>query len=280
MNKASVDFGLTGVKICWIDSRGAEMHLSTHEVRRESLVSVLQHLGVKDICVAGNGERHGFEVFRHHAWPGDPIQAERRLQAYGARRLLVCEARPPETKHVVVGVGTGMSITFVNGDGMDFPVGSPYGAGAIDGLLEMLDIASGEAIDGALEGKDEIPSYDLPLGEAAPSLRDTPYAHWIAASFVKAARETNDHPMTKLVRSAKSVIQHLATDLASRLLAFEWVPQFQGTRDVIVVGTLPHRSRYVRAVLETTLRKIGKHPLFPQHADYALAVGAYHSIDP
>ncbi|MFA5853602.1 MAG: hypothetical protein WC866_00810 [Patescibacteria group bacterium] len=280
MKKAGVDCGLTCDKIYWIDERGAECFLSSRVVRQSSLVSVLEHLGVRDICIAGNGSREAFEKFRHHVWPGDPIQAELRLQARGAQHQMICATKPLETKHIVVGIGTGMSFTVVNGEGYDFPVGSPYSAGSIDGLLEMLDIASGEAIDGLLEGKEHIPSYDLMLGEAVPSLRGTPYEQWVAASFAKAARETTDDPITKLIRGAKSVIQHLATDLASRLLLFERIPEFRGIRDVVIVGTMPHKSNYVRATLEAMLRKIGKTPYFPPNADYALAIGAYHAINP
>lgn len=279
MRKAGVDFGLTAVKIHWIDDKGEDNYLSTREVSRQGLASVLRHVGVKDLCVAGNGERVGFEEFRHHEWPGDPIHAELRLQAMGARHLLVSHSIVPETKHVVIGIGTGMSFTFVNGGGFHFPVGSPYGAGSIDGLLSLIGLPATDGLDALLDGTDEIPSFDLPLGEAVPSLKETRYNDWIAASFVK-ARALDDTPDVRRIRAAKSVVQHLATDLASRLLIFDNIWECRGTREVILVGTLPHKSRYVRSVLNTTLRKIGKQPWFHNRGGYALAVGAYHSIDP
>lgn len=280
MKKAGVDFGLSNVKIFWVDDRGLDCYLSTPRVSRAGLVSVLCHLGIKHLCVAGNGPRDGFEGFHQHAWPDDPIRAELRLQANGARHLMLCAARPLETKHIVVGIGTGMSITVVNGEGFDFPVGSAYGAGSIDGLLALLGLESGAAIDRLLEEKEEIPSFDLSLGEAAPALKGTPYEHWIAASFVNAARGPREEPALRAVRGAKSIIQHLATDLASRLLLFERIPEFRGAREVVIVGMMPHTSRFIRKTLEATLRKIGKTPIFPPRADYALAVGCYHMIQP
>lgn len=280
MKKAGVDFGLSITKLYWVDDRGANCYLSSRDVSNSSLISVLHHLGIKDLCAAGHGPRSGFERFDQHAWPDDPIRAELRLQAIGARHQMLCAARPLETKHIVVGVGTGMSFTVVNGEGFDFPVGSAYGAGSIDGLFAMLGLESGAAIDKLLEGTEDLPSFDLPLGQAVPTLKSTPYEHWIASSFVEAAHVPRTESAASIVRSAKSVIQHLATDLASRLLLFERIPEFRGARDVVIVGTMPHKSRSVRRAIETTLRKIGKNPVFPPHADYALAVGCYHAINP
>ena len=95
MKKAGIDFGLTNVKAFWInskkDEKEEEMFLSTADVSRKSLASVLAHSGVTDLCVNGNGQTHGFEDFRHHRLekpPLSPLEAEIHIQAAGARRLL------------------------------------------------------------------------------------------------------------------------------------------------------------------------------------------------
>ncbi len=276
MKKAGVDFGLTSTKVYWINDKGEDLYLSSRDVSRSSLVSVLRHSGVTDICVGGNGPTDGFEGFRLHRLSGDPIKNEKLTQAKGAHHLLLVEARPPETKHIVISIGTGTSYVAVNGEGYDYPIGSTFGAGSVDGLLAALGIGTAADIDRLLGGTRA--SYDLMVSDAVPALRGTPYDHWIASSYAKAARRAEGETFDPL-KFARSVINQLAADLYCRLALFEETP-YRGSRDVIVLGTLPRRSRVVRELIEATIRLLGKTPIFPKRGEYALAVGAFNAINP
>ncbi len=276
MKKAGVDFGLTSTKIYWINDKGEDLYLSSREISRSSLVSVLRHSGVTDVCIGGNGPTEGFERFRLHRLSGDPIKNEKLTQAKGARHLLLVEARPPETKHIVVSIGTGTSYVAVNGEGYDLPIGSTFGAGSIDGLLTALQLGTAADLDKLLGANGA--SYDLMVSDAVPALRGTPYDHWIAASYAKAARRAEGEAFDPL-KFAKSALNQLAADVYCRLALFEETP-YRGSRDVVVLGALPHRSHVVRELIETTIRLLGKTPIFPKRGEYALAVGAFQAINP
>ncbi len=277
--KAGVDFGLTHVKACWRKPDGETMYLSTADVSRTSLVSVLQHEGVTDLSVGGNGSRTGFEDFQHHMMPGNPLETEIRMQARGAKHLLTVEVRPPETKHVVISIGTGTSFAVVNGAGIDFPVGSAFGAGSIEGLLVLQGIRSAADIDRLLIGAGNT-SLDLRIKDAIPALKESRYADWIACSFGLATRQSFADERELRVRFARSCVNALAADIACRLMLFDQIPDYRGARDVIFLGTLPQRSRVVRETLQATTLKLRKTPIFPTHGAYALAAGAYHTVDP
>lgn len=285
MRKAGIDFGLTNVKAHWINDKGEEMFLSTAEVSRASLASALAHSGITDMCAAGNGPRNGFEIFRQHQPPGDPLTAEIRTQAEGARRLLETAGRAVPDRHHVVSVGTGVSYALRMASDRLVPLlGSAFGAGTADGLLAAAGIASGQRIDALLASEPDGASFDLMLAEAIPSLRGTPFEAYTAAHFAKAARagEIDQAAFDRLY--ASSVVNALVVDVARSLLLHDRNPACRlvpdsAVADVLVLGMLPARSRVVRRRLEAALRMIGKNPIFPDRAEYALSVGAYHAID-
>lgn len=285
MRKAGIDFGLTNVKAHWRNADGEDMFLSTAEVSRASLVSVLALSGVTDLCAAGNGLREGFEAFRQRQPPGDPLTAEIRTQAEGARRLLEAAGRPVPDRHHVVSVGTGVSYALrMAADRLVPLLGSAFGAGMVDGLLAAVGIASGPRIDALLADAPDSVSFDLMLSEAVPASRGTPFEAYTAAHFAKAvhARDTDRTAFDRLY--ASSAVNALVVDIARSLLLHDRNPACRlvpdsAVADVLVLGMLPARSRVVRRRIDAALRMIGKVPIFPDRAEYALAVGAYHAID-
>lgn len=279
--KAGVDFGLSAVKIYFKNAAGEEIFLSSNEVSRKSLVSVLAHSGVTDLCVAGNGPSDGFEQFVTHRVNGDPLAREKCSQARGAILLAtrdLTEGWLWSVKRMIVSIGTGTSYVVEDTDSGQylFPIGNANGAGTIDGKLASFGFSSGPAIDEIFAGGFE--SFDLTLGEVIPSTRGTPLEHFTASHFAKAARNPPRDQGRCDKLAAGSAINELVVAVARDLMIFERVPEWYGARDVIVVGTLPCRSKTVRVLLELALRMTGKNPIFPANGQYALAVGSYHDI--
>ena len=291
MLKAGIDFGLTHVKAHWISPSGERNFLSTMDgFDRRGLANELRHrYGIDVLCAAGNGPTDGFDWFPQHRAQGNPIHAEISVQAEGAARLLRDQRLPVAPRFMAVSVGTGVSYALRDEDGACAPLlGSPIGAGTVDGLLTSMGIASGPGIDELLDGEAAPPTFDLTLADVVPALKGTPHEAFIASHFAKAAsnRPLLDHEIR--ARFAASAINMLVVDVARTLLLHDRNPDCRMSldgfvlpvRDVVVVGTMPSRSRYVRRSLESVLRLIGKEPAFPERAEYALAVGAYHAITP
>ena len=297
MKKAGIDFGLTHVKAFWInskkDEKEEEMFLSTADVSRNSLASVLAHSGVTDLCVNGNGQTHGFEDFRHHRLEKPRLsllEAEIHIQAAGARRLLQQQLLFPEM-YYLISIGTGTSYTLCNQRLYASLLGSAIGAGTVDGLLALAGVASGPHIDALLGDKlvkGDFSSFDLMLVEAIPSLKGTLHEQHAASHLAKVPQELSRLGVKNIAeRVCMSAVNMLVTDVACRILLHDKNPQCRyfldpvwlSITDVVILGTMPHLSKNVRLILEVALRSIGKNPIFPDHGEYALAVGAYHSID-
>jgi len=281
MRKAGIDFGLTHVKAHWIEPTGQRRYLSTMDgFDRRSLSNELWHrFRIDALSAAGNGPTDGFERFAHHRPEGDPLSLEISTQAAGAARLLEEAGVAVAGKHLIVAVGTGTSYALQDGGACLPLLGSAVGAGTVDGLLASMGMPSGPGIDEALDAEAAPPHFDLMLAEAVPSLKGTPYEAFVASHFAKAARDAPADQAACDLRFAASAVNLLLVDVARSLLLFGNDPLCSGATDVVVLGTMPTRSRVVRRFLEQYLRMIGKNPIFPPHAEYALAVGAYHASD-
>ena len=134
--------------------------------------------------------------------------------------------------------------------------------------------------------KGDFSSFDLMLVETIPSVKGTPLEHYAASHLAKVPCNFR---MTQQDRErlCMSAVNMLVTDVVCRILLHDKNPQCRyfldpvwlSITDVVILGTMPHLSKNVRLILEVALRSIGKNPIFPDHGEYALAVGAYHSIN-
>ncbi len=295
--KAGIDFGLTNVKAYWVNKKGdgeEEMFLSTAEVSRSSLASVLAHSGVTNLCAAGNGLEHGFKNFRQERLAGSLFETEICTQAVGARHLLERQPSHPVlgNKYYLVSIGTGTSYTTCDNDSYCTSLlGSAIGAGTVDGILALAGLKSGLYIDRLLGdklAKGDLNSLDLMLVEAIPEVKGTMLDRYVASHLAKAPHHFQMGVGESAERLCMSAVSMLVTDVVCRLLLHDKNPacrQFldpveMPIIDTVILGTMPHRSKAVRMLLEIALRSIGKNPIFPEHGEYALAVGAYHSINP
>ncbi len=291
VKKAGIDFGLTNIKIYFQDGAGNDIFHSSADLQRDALALTLKHFGVTDLCVAGNGPTDGFEGFRQHRVDGHPLIAELVTQAKGAQCLLQQQKFPIPPSHYLVSIGTGTSYMTCDDAGNYLPLlGSAIGAGTVDGLLALRwgrGLHIDELVYSKLIEKANLSSFDLMLVDVIPAVKGTPLEHYAASHLAQvpthgigiSAREHAE-------RLCLSAINMLVTDVVRSLLLHDKNPQcrhfldlvWMSIIDVVILGTMPHRSKSVRMLLEQALRSIGKNPIFPEHGEYALAVGAYNII--
>jgi len=272
--KAGVDFGLTLVKACWIGADGVMMYVSTADLSRGELVTALVADGITDLCVGGCGSREGFERFRHHHLVNNnPMTDEVALQSNGAIHLLRESNVAISRRHLIVSIGTGTSFTLRDDEDFTPLLGSATGAGTVDALMRSWGWLRGAAsIDGVIGEKFQ--TFDIMLGDVIRDFAGTPF---VASSFGLVAREWQCGPDC-FRRLAASAVSLLITAVGDKLMQIGEKPGCEGITDVIILGTLPTRSRVVREQLEKMLAAFGKTLIFPPHGEYALAVGAYHDI--
>ncbi len=289
MKKAGIGFGLTNIKAFWLEDDGQEVLVSTAEYSRESLIGALMSCGITDLCVAGNGLTHGFSQWQHHRIKSDPLTAEISTQSNGALHLLNKENIQLSPRHMVVSIGTGTSYTLRDGNNLTSLLGSSIGAGTVSGLLATWGLESGAAIDTLLS--DNFQSFDLMLVDVLPKIKGTPLESFVASSFALATarmfmerqggvRGWVGSSDERYRRAAASAVNLLVVDVVRSLLLHDKNPECAGVKDVVVLGTMPNRSLVVGGLLKRLLTMIGKNPIFPRDGEYALAVGAYHDINP
>ena len=165
---------------------------------------------------------------------------------------------------IVVSMGTGTSIVSARGDKVEHIIGSGVGGGTLQGLAErMLNMRDFETISD-LADKGDLGMVDLTIGDittaAIPGL--TPDA--TASNFGK---------LEDLVRSediaagiVNLVFQSVGT--ASVLAA-----RLKGLDQIVITGKLSQMP-LGKAILEGFSRLYGVSFLFPEHAEFATAVGA------
>lgn len=292
MKKAGIDFGLTHVKAFWINDKGEKVFRSTADTGRIKLVTELEQAGITDLCVAGNGSTHWFNNFKPHRLEGFPLELEICTQAAGARHLLSMRLQGLPDMYYLVSIGTGTSYTLCDDQARFISlIGSAIGAGTVDGLLALAGVPSGPHIDvllGEKLAKGDLSSFDLMLDEAIPSLKGTSLEHYAASHLAKVSRDQPSMGFCEVACLCMSAVNMLVTDVARNILLHDKNPECRlvldevpvPVRDVVVLGTMPHRSTTVRLLLDVALRSIHKDPIFPEHGEYALAIGAYHNINP
>ena len=293
MKKAGVDSGLTHVKAFWINDRGEEVFRSTADMGPDELALEMQQAGITDLCVAGNGSQKLFNGFKHHCLEGNPLKLEISTQATGVSRLLSRRSQGLPEMYYLISIGTGTSYTLCDNRTRRFVslIGSAIGAGTVDGLMALAEVKSGPLVDTLLSwklAKGDLSSFDLMLGEAIPSLKGTPLERYAASHLAKVPLHFPGSVPLEITSLCMSAVNMLVTDVARSILLHDKNPVCRivldevpvPIRDVVILGTMPHRSTAVRLLLDTALRSIHKDPIFPEHGEYALAVGAYHRINP
>jgi len=268
--KAGVDFGTSLVKAAWMND-GRFRFSSTADAKLEEIARQLSDDGVRKINLAGIGysDAHTkyFKDFEVRTAEGDPIENEVRLQAEGTRRLLE-DSGHREDSFLVVSIGTGISYTLVTEEGATkFPIGNSLGGGFIYGLGQVLGAKDyNELATRSTEGT----PLDLCIKDLLPNKAGTFEGELVVANFGKG---TSASERSSAYTSAISTV---AVAIIRDIMLLGMIPNFQPPNDVVYVGSTVARTPVLKNLLQVYSAAIGKNPHFPEHGEFALAVGAYH----
>ncbi|MBI2665395.1 hypothetical protein HYX12_02115 [Candidatus Woesearchaeota archaeon] len=268
--KAGVDVGTSLVKVAWIND-GHFRFSSTADVKLEEITRQLSADGVRRIHLAGIGYSDDrakyFKDFEVRTAEGDPIENEVRLQAEGTRRLLQDSGYQGDS-FLVVSIGTGTSYTLVTKDGATkFPIGNSLGGGFINGLGQVL--GARDYTELATESTQGMP-LDLCIKDMLPDKAGTFEGELVVANFGKAT------PASERSSAYASVISTVAIATIRDIRLLGMIPHFQPPDDVVYVGSTVARTPVLKNLLQAYSAVIGKNPYFPEHGEFALALGAYH----
>jgi len=263
---AGIDFGLTLTKAVY--EKDGFQFLSTSEKPLEQILKELKEAGTQKITRAGQGYKESFNALfdglEVKTPDGDPIKSEIELQANGARKLLELDGRTID-EFLLVSIGTGTSYTFVRPDGAThYPFGNPMGGGFIRGCARILDLSPTHLARRAERGK----PADLLFKHALPQTKGTPEGELVISHF---ANITEDTPSTDV---CASVINTVATLITRDIMMLDSFPH-QKPKHVVYIGSTMELMPSLQKKLELYQPFIQKELHFPNHAAYALALGAY-----
>ncbi len=268
--KAGVDFGTSLAKAAWMNN-GEFSFSSTADAELKDIARQLSHDGVRKVHLAGIGYSDDlagyFNDFEIKTAEGDPIENEVRLQAEGTRRLLEDNGYKGDS-FLVVSIGTGTSYALVTRDGATkFPIGNSLGGGFINGLAQILGASDyNELATRSTEGM----LLDLCVKDMIPDKKGTFEGELVVANFGKG---TSDSKRSSVYAS---VISTVAVATIRDVLLLGMIPNFQPPNDIVYIGSTVARTPVLKNLLQAYSAAIGKSPHFPEHGEFALAVGAYH----
>lgn len=265
--KAGVDFGSSLVKAVWMNN-GNYRFSSTADFGIDELTRQLYDDGVRKINIAGIGyDRHAeyFKQFQTNIPEGDPIQNEINMQADGARQLLKNEGYQGN-RFLLVSIGTGTSFAIVtDNETKKFPYGSSIGGGFIDGLGRILGSKSYKEIaDESLKGM----PLDLRIKDMIPSKAGTFEGELVIANFGKGESDS------KMPDVYATEISTVAINTIECILVRDMFPEFHSD-DIVYVGSTVSITPLLKKMLQDYSKIIHKNSYFPEHGEFALAIGAY-----
>jgi type II pantothenate kinase len=266
--KAGLDIGSSLVKAVWMNG-GKYRYASTADAPLEQIARQMSEERVTHLNLAGIGNKAAcLERFSFSATDGDIIENEVRLQAKGTKHLLEMQGYTLD-EFLLVSIGTGTSYTLVKNSGeIKFPIGNPLGGGFINGLGKILGANNyGELAAMSEEGV----ALDLLIKDMIPEKSGTIEGEMVVANFGKAAYDSG------IPSAYASIISTVAIAIVKDIAVFRNVPDFQPPKDVVFIGSTVARTPLLKDLLYANSKIIGKAAYFPEHGEFALAMGAYHS---
>jgi type II pantothenate kinase len=265
--KAGLDIGSSLVKAVWMH-HGEYRYSSTADVPLEQIARQMSEEKVTHLNLAGIGNKAAcLEGFSISAAEGDIIGNEVMLQAKGTKRLLEMQGYALG-EFLLVSIGTGTSYTLATKAGAKkFPIGNPLGGGFINGLGKIFGANNYDELAAMSE---EGLALDLLIKDMIPEKSGTIEGEMVVANFGKAAYDSG------IPSAYASIISTVAIAIVKDIAVFMSVPDFQPPKDVVFIGSTVARTPLLKDMLYANSKLIGKAAYFPEHGEFALAMGAYH----
>lgn len=277
---AGVDFGSSAKKVVWGDRYQYVYALAVDDKERAALVERMQAAGITHVNATGIGPRPaGFDDMFKVSTGGDRLGTEINLQAMGASLLLESQGNQ-RSDFLLVSIGTGISYTIVSPDRtIQYPLGNPNGGGTFAGMRRMNGMITSISHD-ELEKEGE-KNLNLFFEDLMPGMPKELHRKFVVSYFAKLTTLPHrlDLASTNFDVIATKVVRDIAMIGDSRT--------YDAPPTVVVIGTLPSRSPILRRYLQEKVDLArghlqGKLPfnvselIFPEHGEFAGALGAYH----
>ncbi len=276
--KAGVDLGSTSLKVVYDD--GGLKFLSSHEISVDDIVRSMKTAGVTEVKAAGIGDGSILSDFKVKRNRWDPVANEVKLQALGVKKFLKMQGKSLD-KFLLVSVGSGTSYTLVEGgkiEYLDF-MGNSSGGGSIKGFFEYSGIEDyQEGVKMAQGGRSPDTLLKYKMAKVKPL---HPKYKLLGGLFVSNMGEANKD--TKLEDMLAGVITEKAVLTARDIGLLEEIPKYAGIKNIVFIGgAVTHNDLFRKLVTKYTkgvglLKRKLKKPIFPDNAQFALALGAYLS---
>lgn len=269
---AGVDCGSTFIKISWLNG-GALQFASTADRPLTEICETLLKAGVAQVRLAGIGWAREipapFQAFEIIDQSGVQVPEELSIQARGAQRLLSTTSDAPG-RFLLISVGTGVSYTFVDGDKIyAVPIGNCIGGGFLHGLGMLLGAKDFPSmVAAAAQGK----VLDLLLEDMVPKKREQTQGKLVIANFGKMPP---DAPHSDIFAT---LIHCVAVAIVRDVWVMETMTELSVPTDLVAIGTTVARNAVLRQQLTERFIAHGKRLWVPEHAEFALAVGALLSV--
>jgi hypothetical protein len=196
---------------------------------------------------------------------GDAVQCELRLQMAGARGLARRQGSALPEDFLLVGIGTGTSYTFVEGENIrPYHIGNPMGGGTLLGF------------GGGMMDSDNADLFerhgDIHMKDRLPELAGSPFGELVLSS---GGNLPNKAEALDWVTNAKNVV----TDIAIDILKFGDMEKWQVKGPLVFVGTpvdeYPVFHHWLKKVFSQLHALTGREYRILEDASFAGAYGAY-----
>ena len=262
MEKIGIDAGGTLIKVAY-EERG-HLHVKTYENTEKAKLFQWLHMLAPDATLCGTGGR----------WQEIATKVKQNKQSVdefnalitGTRYLLQKKGTFPE-EYILVSVGTGTSIFYVNENKHERVLGSGIGGGTWMGLGSLITSAKGfrelvELADSGNHQKSDLLVKDIYGSEQAPLVGELTAANFGKAHVLEAQTEA-DHAAA-LNQLIGETILSLAGQVASA----------KNTQQIVFVGSTLQGNKPLQKVITSFEEMLPYEPVFLEKGAYAGAIGA------
>lgn len=262
MEKIGIDAGGTLIKVAY-EEKG-HLHVKTYENTEKARLLQWLHMLAPVAILHGTGGRW-HEIAAKVKQSKQSVDEFNALIA-GTRYLLQKEGGFQE-EYILVSIGTGTSVFYVNGNTHERVLGSGIGGGTWMGLGSLITSANGfrELVELAGLGdhqKSDLLVKDIYGSEQAPLVGELTAANFGKAHVSKAQTEA-DH-----VAALNQLIGETILSLAGQ------VASAKNTKQIVFIGSTLQGNKPLQKVITSFQEMLPYEPVFLEKGAYAGAIGA------
>jgi type II pantothenate kinase len=261
-----VDVGATLAKLALRDARGS-LRFSLHPSHAlDEVVHALRRARPRRVGLTGGGAESLGQLLDGEATRVNEFAA----WGTGMAEVLGRPQNPAAERYLVASLGTGTSILLVDGLSVSRTGGTALGGGTVLGLGTQLLGSSDFSEIAGLAARGSRREVDLLVSDIYRAGEFPLAADLTASSFAKLAREDRTDPPRRedLAAALMGLVGENVALICGGLAAAAQVPR------VFYAGSTLRENPALCGVLALVTSALGRTPVFPEHGEFAGAVGA------